>query len=101
MRLISKRARDEVNLGDMVITSGVGGVYPAAVYPGGISIGRVSKINYQEYETSMEAELESAIDFSRLEYVFVIDPYSGYQPGEGEAVLSAPPPGFQEGVQDG
>ncbi|MDR2403157.1 MAG: rod shape-determining protein MreC [Spirochaetaceae bacterium] len=73
MRLISKRARDEIGIGDTIITSGVGGVYPGAVYPGGINIGRVSKINYQEYETSMEVELEPAIDFSRLEYVFVID----------------------------
>jgi rod shape-determining protein MreC len=77
MRLISKRARDEISLGDMIITSGVGGVLPGAVYPAGINIGRVSKINYQEYETSMEVELEAAIDFSRLEYVFVVDPYSG------------------------
>ncbi|MDR1950585.1 MAG: rod shape-determining protein MreC, partial [Spirochaetaceae bacterium] len=31
MRLISKRARDEISLGDMIITSGVGGVLPGAV----------------------------------------------------------------------
>jgi rod shape-determining protein MreC len=77
MRLISKRARDEISIGDTVITSGIGGVYPGAVYPRGINIGRVSKINYQEYETSMEVELEPAIDFSRLEYVFVIDVKEG------------------------
>ncbi|MDR3130083.1 MAG: rod shape-determining protein MreC [Treponema sp.] len=73
MRLISKRAREEISIGDTIITSGVGGVYPGAVYPPGITIGRVSRINYQEYETSMEAELEPVIDFSRLEYVFIID----------------------------
>ncbi|GHV18280.1 cell shape-determining protein MreC [Spirochaetia bacterium] len=71
MRLISKRARDEIHFGDMVITSGISG--QGAVYPGGITIGRVSRILYQEDETSMEAEVEAAIDFSRLEYVFVID----------------------------
>jgi rod shape-determining protein MreC len=73
MRLISKRAKDDINYGDMIITSGVGGVYPGAVYPPGINIGRVSKIHYQEYETSMEVELTTVIDFSRLEYVFVLD----------------------------
>ncbi|MDR2743169.1 MAG: rod shape-determining protein MreC [Treponema sp.] len=72
MRLISKRARGEIHFGDMVVTSGVGGVVDA-VYPAGINIGRVSRILYQEYETSMDVELESVIDFSRLEYVFVID----------------------------
>ncbi|MDR2029671.1 MAG: rod shape-determining protein MreC [Treponema sp.] len=68
MRLIRKRARDEINFGDIIVTSGMGGLYPA-----GINIGRVSRILYEEYETSMEVELEASIDFSRLEYVFVID----------------------------
>jgi len=67
MRFIRKRARDEINIGDMVISSGMGGTYPA-----GINIGRVNKINFQEDELSMEVELEPSIDFSRLEYVFVI-----------------------------
>jgi rod shape-determining protein MreC len=68
MRFIQKRARDEISHGDMIVSSGTGGVYPA-----GINIGRVSGINYREYEISMEAVLEPVIDFSRLEYVFVID----------------------------
>ena len=67
MRYIRKRARDEINIGDMVISSGVGGIYPA-----GINIGRVNRIYYQESELSMDVELEPSIDFSRLEYVFVI-----------------------------
>ena len=69
MRFIRKRARDEINYGDMIVSSGLGGVYPE-----GINIGRVSGVYYQEYEISMEVALEPVIDFSRLEYVFVIDP---------------------------
>jgi len=68
MRFIIKRARDEISIGDMVVTSGMGKVYPA-----GINIGRVSFINYQENEISMEVEIDPSIDFSRLEYVFVIN----------------------------
>jgi rod shape-determining protein MreC len=68
MRFIPKRARDEISVGDIVVSSGIGGVYPP-----GTSIGRVSGVSYREYEISMEAELEPAIDFSRLEYVFVIE----------------------------
>jgi rod shape-determining protein MreC len=68
MRFIPKRARDEISRGDMVVTSGMGGVYPPD-----INIGRISNISYHEYEISMEAELEPLIDFSRLEYVFVIE----------------------------
>jgi rod shape-determining protein MreC len=68
MRFIRKRARDEISFGDLITSSGMGGVFPL-----GITVGRVSKIHYQEYETSMEVELDAAIDFSRLEYVFVIE----------------------------
>jgi rod shape-determining protein MreC len=68
MRAIPKRARDEINRGDLIVSSETGGVYPS-----GITIGRVSAILYHEYESSMAVELENAIDFSRLEYVFVID----------------------------
>jgi rod shape-determining protein MreC len=72
MRFINKRAREEINRGDLIISNGMGGVYPS-----GITVGRVSGINYQEYEISMEVELEPAVDFSRLEYVFVINPKTG------------------------
>ena len=67
MRFVNRRARDEINMGDMVITSGMGGFYPP-----GINIGRITRINYLEAELSMELELEASIDFSRLEFVFVI-----------------------------
>jgi rod shape-determining protein MreC len=76
MRAIPKRARDEINQGDLILSSGMGGVYPA-----GLIIGRVSTIFYQEYETSMAVELESALDFSRLEYVFVIDAETSFAEG--------------------
>ncbi|MDR1106048.1 MAG: rod shape-determining protein MreC [Treponema sp.] len=68
MRLINKRAREEISYGDMVVSSGTGRVYPS-----GINIGRVSRIIYHEDDISMEAELEPVVDFSRLEYVFVIE----------------------------
>jgi len=68
MRFIPKRARDEVNYGDLIVSSGMGGIYPP-----GLNIGRVSGVSYREYEISMEVELEPLIDFSRLEYVFVIE----------------------------
>jgi len=67
MRFIPRRARDEINIGDIVISSGMGGIYPP-----GINIGRVNRIYYQDNELSMEVELDTSIDFSRLEYVFVI-----------------------------
>ncbi|GHV89453.1 cell shape-determining protein MreC [Spirochaetia bacterium] len=83
MRLISKRARDEIHFGDMVVTSGIGGGgEDMAVYPGEINIGRISRILYKEDESSMEVELKPAIDFSRLEYVFIIEA-ARVESGEG------------------
>ncbi|MDR1469771.1 MAG: rod shape-determining protein MreC [Spirochaetaceae bacterium] len=67
MRLITKRARDEIQEGDLVITSGLGGVYPA-----GIAIGRANNLYFEEGLTSLEIELAPSIDFSRLEYVFIV-----------------------------
>jgi len=68
MRYIKKRARDEIRFGDLVTTSGIGGIYPKDIV-----IGRVSKLVFQDYETSINAELDPAIDFSRLEYVFALE----------------------------
>ena len=69
MSFVPKSARAEISPGDVIVTSGIGGVYPK-----GISVGRVARILYREYEISMDIEINSIIDFSRLEYVFVIDP---------------------------
>jgi len=68
MRFIPKRAREEISEGDLIVSSGIGGVYPP-----GINIGRVNNILQREYDISMEVELVPVIDFSRLEYVFVIE----------------------------
>jgi len=68
MRFVPRRARDEINIGDIVITSGMGGIYPS-----GINMGRVSGVNILEYETTLEVEIMTMLDFSRLEYVFVIE----------------------------
>ncbi len=67
MKYVSKEAIDQVRYGDIVITSGMGGIYPK-----GIHIGRVRKIEAKQYETSMNILLQPVIDFSRLEYVFVL-----------------------------
>jgi len=68
MRFVPRRAREEINIGDIIITSGMGGVFPD-----GINIGRVKAVNLLEYETTLEIEVDSMVDFSKLEYVFIIE----------------------------
>ncbi len=58
---------DDVQPGDEVITSGVGGAHPK-----GIRIGRVSEVHAEESRLLHTASLQPAADFGRLEQVFVM-----------------------------
>jgi rod shape-determining protein MreC len=61
-------ARDaDVAIGDLVITSGLGGIYPK-----GLRIGRVTAVSDPGAKLVQTATLEPAVDFGRLEQVFVI-----------------------------
>ena len=83
MRFLPKRARDEIIRGDLVVSSGLGGVYPPE-----INIGRVSNIIYSEHDISMEVELQPLIDFSRLEFVFVIETLDATREREEEELAA-------------
>lgn len=67
MRQINQHAK--IKIGDRVISSGLGGLYPK-----GILIGWVSEIRHQPHELFKTAILESAVDFNRIEEVFVVVP---------------------------
>lgn len=58
---------EEVNEGDLVVTSGLGGVFPRDV-----PIGRITKITKAQYGLYQEAEVKPDVDFSRLSTVLVI-----------------------------
>jgi rod shape-determining protein MreC len=68
MRYVKKIAADRIEYGDLVVTAGLGGLYPA-----GINLGRVRDIRAETYDTSITLEIEPIIDFDRLERVFVLD----------------------------
>ena len=70
MKYIKKRAGDDINVGDKVITSGFD---DSSIFPKNIPIGFISKIKTHDYESSLELYIEPIIDFSCLEYVFVLD----------------------------
>ena len=67
MNYVNKSGRERITYGDIVITSGMKSIFPKGVY-----IGRVRSISAREYETSLQLEIEPTVDFSRLEYVFVL-----------------------------
>jgi rod shape-determining protein MreC len=83
MKFVKKRAKDEIQYGDLVVTSGY-----ESIYPPDIAVARVSKVKALDYQTSLDVELEPVLDFSKLEYVFVI---------KANALLPAAP--AQEGME--
>ena len=68
MSYVKKLAVNEVQYGELVISSGMGQLFPE-----GIHIGRVREMSARGYEASLELEVEPIVDFSRLEYVYIID----------------------------
>lgn len=64
LRFLSRNAL--VNPGTNVISTGEGGVFPA-----GLLIGRVKR--FENRDITGEAIVEPAVDFSMLEYVFILD----------------------------
>jgi rod shape-determining protein MreC len=53
--------------GDVVLTSGLGGGYPA-----NLLIGQVISVRSLDYELFQQATIQSSVDFSRLQFVLVI-----------------------------
>jgi rod shape-determining protein MreC len=58
---------DDVQVGDVVITSGFGGVYPK-----GLRIGEIVEVEAPGERLQQRALVRPAVDFGRLEQVFVM-----------------------------
>jgi len=71
----------DVAVGDEVLTSGMGGVFPK-----GILIGRITSVERKSGALFQEATLQSAVDLSRLEEVLILthlDVREGFESGAG------------------
>jgi rod shape-determining protein MreC len=58
---------DDIQPGDVLITSGLGGIFPK-----GVPLGVVSRVNRKPFGITQEVEVRPSVDFSRLEEVMVI-----------------------------
>ncbi len=58
---------DEVEIGDLLVTSGVG-----CRFPKGIPVARINKLQKREFGIYQTVEAEPTVDFSRLEEVLII-----------------------------
>ncbi len=59
--------QEEVTVGDRVVTSGMGGVFPK-----GLVVGNVSSVQRQEFGLFQAIEVAPTVDFSHLEEVLVL-----------------------------
>lgn len=66
-RLKNVLDRSDVKVGDVVVSSGMGGVFPK-----GIKIGVVSEVAQQKGTPFKEVKVVPSVDFTRLEEVFVL-----------------------------
>jgi rod shape-determining protein MreC len=58
---------EEIKVGDRVITSGLGGIFPE-----GVALGTVSQVRQKDTDMFQEATIEPYVDFGRLETAQVI-----------------------------
>jgi len=67
---------DEVNVGDLLVTSGVGRAFPR-----GVPVARVTKVVKRDFGMFQEVEATPTVDFSRLEEVLIITSPPSDEPG--------------------
>ncbi len=70
-------ARSDIKVGDHIVTSGLGGVYPP-----GLVVGEVSRVT--EGPLTMSIGVKLAVEFSTAEQVFVVTGRSEPIPGRGD-----------------
>jgi len=73
-----------VEAGDVVLTSGLGGGYPPDLI-----VGQVLNVRKRDYELFQQATIQPAVDFSRLEIVLVI---INFRPVDIEPLVPVPSP---------
>ncbi len=58
---------DDVQAGDFLLSSGLGGIFPR-----GVAVGTVSKVKKKQFGISQEIEVKPAVDFTKLEEVMIV-----------------------------
>jgi rod shape-determining protein MreC len=75
----------EVSVGEIVLTSGMGGNFPK-----GIPIGQVVEVRQRDFEVFQEATVRPTVDFGRLEMVMIITNFDPLEVVEDFDILPAP-----------
>lgn len=82
LRLLYITLDVDMKQGDRIVTSGLGGAYPP-----GIVVGTVASVRKRTNDVSQEADVQSAVDFNRLESVLII---TNFTPIDLQPLLATP-----------
>jgi rod shape-determining protein MreC len=80
LRMLYIPQEDTVQVGDVVLTSGLGGAFPR-----GLVLGQVTQVVKQDFALFQEAIVNPAVDYRRVELTLVItlfQPLVQEEPGE-------------------
>jgi rod shape-determining protein MreC len=58
---------DDIQVGDLLLSSGLGGVYPR-----GVAVGTVSHVKKKQFGITQEVEVKPTVDFTKLEEVMIV-----------------------------
>jgi rod shape-determining protein MreC len=72
LRLENMLRTEDIQEGDLIITSGTDGVYPP-----GLVVGKVTRLEKKEHGMFLEGDLQPAVDTTRMEEVLVVGSASG------------------------
>lgn len=70
---------EPVEVGDKLITAGVGGIYPK-----GVKVGMITDISKENFGMTLSIEVVPSVDFDKLEEVLVLIPASSDSPVNGD-----------------
>lgn len=84
LRLLYITLDVEMKQDDRIVTSGLGGTFPP-----GIVVGTVASVRKRTNDVSQEADVQSAVDFSRLETVLII---TNFTPPQLQPLIQTPVP---------
>jgi rod shape-determining protein MreC len=77
--------KDEAAEGDMVVTSGLGGLFPRD-----IPVGKILKVDKRGFGLYQEAEVQPVVDFGKLRDVLVVVPREAQPAGPTPEAIAPP-----------
>lgn len=80
---------DDIMPGDILVSSGLGGIFPK-----GLSVGTVSSVKRKPFGITQEVEVRPSVDFSKLEEVVIITKSSNENPLDSRSPSSLEPAPF-------